>query len=64
MPYHSTKKPMKKAKSGALTQKQKDMLKKHQTHHTKKHMDFMKEQMKKGDSFTTAHNKALKKVGK
>tara|TARA_S200002703_G_scaffold138608_1_gene128900 strand:+ start:148 stop:366 length:219 start_codon:yes stop_codon:yes gene_type:complete len=72
MPYHSTKKlmkqttkkPMKKPKSGALTQKQKDMLKEASKNHTKKHIDFMKEQMKKGDSFTKAHNKALKKVGK
>ena len=43
MPYHSTKKlmkqttkkPMKKPKSGALTQKQKDMLKEASKNHTK-----------------------------
>jgi len=47
-----------------LTDKQKDMLKKHKVHHTKKHMDFMKKEMMNGSSFTTAHNKAKKMVGK
>ena len=48
----------------SLTQKQKEMMKRHQKHHTKKHMDYMKDQMKKGVSFATAHNKALKTIGK
>ena len=47
-----------------LTDKQKDMLEKHKVHHTKKHMDFMKKEMMKGSSFTTAHQKAKKMVGK
>lgn len=47
-----------------LTDKQKEMLKKHKVHHTKKHMDFMKKEMKKGTSFTASHKKAKKEVGK
>ena len=33
-------------------------------HHSAKHMKKMKADMKKGDSFKKAHQKALKKVGK
>lgn len=47
-----------------LTKRQKLTLGKHKKHHSKKHMDFMKEQMQKGKSFTQAHNLAIKKVGK
>jgi len=36
----------------------------HKKHHSKKHMDEMKKDMKKGDSFKKAHDKAIKKVGK
>ena len=32
-------------------------------HHSKKHMDMMKEDMEKGMSFTQSHKKAMKKVG-
>ena len=42
----------------------KKILKKHSKHHSTKHMKQMKVDMKKGDSFTKAHKKALKKVGK
>ena len=37
---------------------------KHSKHHSPKHMKEMKKDMKKGDSFSKAHIKALKKVGK
>ena len=42
----------------------KKTLKKHSKHHTKKHMASMKKAMKKGKTFTQAHRKAIKKVGK
>mgnify|MGYP003110808328 FL=1 len=62
MPYHTTKKM--KATKGNLTARQKEMLKKHSAHHTKKHISEMKKDMKKGKSFTEAHKLAMKKVGK
>ncbi len=42
----------------------KETLKAHSKHHTKKHMDEMKADMKKGFCFQQAHNRAMKKVGK
>ena len=42
----------------------KKKLQKHSKHHSSKHMKKMKTDMKKGDSFTKAHKKALKKVGR
>lgn len=57
--YKKKPKPMK-----ALTKSQKDKLKQHSIHHTKKHIDAMRNDMKKGISFTQAHKKAMKKVGK
>ena len=47
-----------------LTQKQKQQLKKHEKHHPKQHMNFMKSEMQKGASFTASHKKAMAKVGK
>ena len=47
-----------------LSKRQLLSLKKHKKNHTKKHMDFMNEQMIKGKSFTQAHNLAIKKLGK
>ncbi len=47
-----------------LTKRQKDTMKKHSVHHTKKHMMFMSNKMKGGMSFTAAHKLAMKKVGK
>jgi hypothetical protein len=38
-------------------------LKKHAKYHTKKHISSMKAAMKKGNSFTSAHKKAMEKVG-
>ena len=58
-------KPKKKSsKSKKLTKSQTDTLKKHSVHHTKKHMSFMRSEMKKGNTFTKAHTAAMKKVGK
>ena len=47
-----------------LTDKQKKTLKKHSVHHSKKHMAMMKKEMRAGKSFTAAHKKAQKMVGK
>tara|TARA_R100000654_G_scaffold110_2_gene411 strand:- start:1442 stop:1642 length:201 start_codon:yes stop_codon:yes gene_type:complete len=65
------KKPDKKKKmmiKGAdvsdLTPRQQATMKKHSVHHTGKHMKAMTSMMKKGTSFTEAHKKAQKKVGK
>ena len=44
----------------ALTKKQKDTLKKHSVHHSKKHMAIMNALMNKGKSFKFAHRQALK----
>ena len=57
MPYH-------KAKKRTLTQRQKDTLARHKSHHSKKHMDMMKSKMKQGMTFKKAHDIAMKKVGK
>jgi len=47
-----------------LTDRQKKTLKKHSIHHSKKHMDMMKKEMRAGKSFTFAHKKAKRLVGK
>jgi len=47
-----------------LTDRQTATLKKHSVHHTRKHMTYMKDRMKKGDTFTAAHRKAMKKIGR
>ena len=47
-----------------LTGRQKKTMKKHSKHHTKKHMASMKKAMKKGKTFTQAHKRAMRKVGK
>jgi len=51
-------------KTKALTTAQKNKLKKHSAHHTKKHMAMMRKDMKAGKSFTQAHNRAMRMVGK
>ena len=48
----------------ALTKKQKDTLKKHSVHHSKKHMAMMNALMNKGKSFRFAHRQAMKIEGK
>tara|TARA_R100000781_G_C4025456_1_gene108676 strand:+ start:143 stop:319 length:177 start_codon:yes stop_codon:yes gene_type:complete len=47
-----------------LTKRQQDTLKKHSKHHTKKHIAYMVNSMKRGTSFSKAHVNAQKKVGK
>ena len=41
-----------------------EKLKEHSKHHSKKHMAMMRKDIKAGMSFTKAHNKAKKMVGK
>tara|TARA_R100001163_G_C4916132_1_gene98334 strand:+ start:145 stop:306 length:162 start_codon:yes stop_codon:yes gene_type:complete len=52
------------AKRKKLTKRQTNALARHRRHHTKKHMAYMRSQMKKGKTFTQAHKAAMKKVGK
>ena len=47
-----------------LSAEQIQTLKKHSVHHTNSHMKQMIVQMAGGDSFTKAHKKAQKKVGR
>ena len=47
-----------------LTSRQKTTMKKHSKHHTKKHIQFMTNSMKRGATFTKAHENAMKKIGK
>ena len=47
-----------------LTKTQQNAMKKHSKHHSKKHMVSMAKAMAKGTSFTNAHKKAMKSVGK
>ena len=47
-----------------LTQRQKAMLKKHQAHHTAKHMAMMRRDMRAGKTFQAAHAKAQRQVGR
>jgi repressor of nif and glnA expression len=47
-----------------LTKRQTNTLRRHARHHTKKHMKFMRAQMRKGKTFTQAHRLAMKKVGR
>ena len=48
----------------SLTKRQQDTMKKHSQHHTKRHMQYMLNSMKRGATFTQAHKNAQKKVGK
>ena len=47
-----------------LTKRQEDAMRKHSVHHSTKHMSFMRKLIKEGSTFTEAHNKAMRKVGK
>ena len=47
-----------------LTKRQQDTMKRHAKHHTKKHMEYMRNSMKRGATFTQAHKRAIKAVGK
>jgi predicted phosphoadenosine phosphosulfate sulfurtransferase len=72
MPSHYKKKTARQAQSrekkkltdlGTSANKNKK-LKEHSKHHSSKHMAMMKKDMKSGMSFTAAHKKAQKAVGK
>jgi len=52
------------AKTKALTTRQKQTLQRHSKHHTAKHMAMMRKEMRKGMTFTAAHKKAQKTVGR
>ena len=52
------------AKKKPLTSRQKETLKKHSKHHSAKHMAEMRKAMRSGSTFTAAHKKAQRKVGK
>ena len=56
-------KPMYKPKKD-LSVLQKRLMKEHKKHHTKKHLDMMKELMLKGFCFQQAHDMTMKKIGK
>ena len=56
------KKATKKTKT--LTTRQKSALDRHAKHHTAKHMAMMKREMRAGSTFSAAHKKAQKMVGK
>lgn len=51
-------------KRKTLTKRQQDTLKRHQKHHTAKHMAEMKRLMRGVKTFTESHKIAMKKVGK
>tara|TARA_R100000541_G_C1856322_1_gene78460 strand:- start:425 stop:619 length:195 start_codon:yes stop_codon:yes gene_type:complete len=55
------KKPTRKK---SLTKRQEATMSRHSKHHTPKHMKYMKNLMMKGSTFTSAHKKAQKAVGK
>ena len=48
----------------SLTKRQQDSMKRHSQHHTKKHKQYMLNSMKRGATFTQAHKRAQKNVGK
>ena len=48
----------------SLTKRQQESMKKHSKHHTKKHMQYMYNSMRRGATFTQAHKRAMKAVGK
>ena len=47
----------------SLTKRQQDTMKKHSQHHTKKDMQYMRNSMMRGATFTQAHLRAQKAVG-
>ena len=53
-----------KPKRKPLNAKTKATMKKHSKHHSKKHMQYMKNSMLRGATFTQAHKRAQKAVGK
>jgi|TARA_R100000995_G_C3433544_1_gene99705 hypothetical protein len=59
-----TKRKRKPIKKKGLSKRQEASMKRHSKHHTVKHMKYMKNLMMKGSTFTAAHKKAQKAVGK
>tara|TARA_R100001463_G_scaffold108116_1_gene162649 strand:- start:102 stop:272 length:171 start_codon:yes stop_codon:yes gene_type:complete len=53
-----------KAKKKSLSARQKAAMKNHSQHHTAAHMREMTKLMLAGSTFTAAHKKAMKKVGR
>ena len=53
-----------KALYDKLTDQQKKTMEKQSKHHSKKHMMAMAKMMVKGTSFSAAHKKAMKDIGK
>ena len=47
-----------------LTKREQQSMKRHSVHHSKKHIQFMYNSMRRGASFSKAHVNAQKKVGK
>ena len=47
-----------------LTPRQQKTMRSHARHHTLKHMRSMANAMKKGATFSQAHNRAMRSVGK
>jgi hypothetical protein len=47
-----------------LKPRQQKTMRSHARHHSLKHMKQMATELKKGSTFATAHNKAMRKVGK
>jgi hypothetical protein len=47
-----------------LSKVQKDLMREHKVHHTKKHMTMMKNLMLKGYCFQQAHKLSMQRVGK
>ena len=47
-----------------LKKRQEEAMKRHSEHHSKEHMDLMRQLMEDGKTFTEAHKLAIKKVGK
>ena len=46
-----------------LTKRQQDTMKKHSKHHSKKHIQYMYNSLRRGSTFTQAHKRAMKAVG-
>ena len=64
MAYKRKRVRRKPTKKKALTKRQEASMKRHSKHHTAKHMKYMRNLMMKGSTFTAAHKKAQKAVGK
>ena len=47
-----------------IDKRERALLKKHSKHHSKKHIQYMYNSMKRGATFTQAHKRAQKAVGK